>query len=423
MPSNKKDLLSSIDQNLDAYVKFLQQFIQTPSPNPPGDTRNAADVVIDFLKSQGIDSRVIAPKAEKPNVVSEFTGGAGDGPRVILNGHIDHFPVGNAADWERDPYSGFNDGKAIHGVGGVDMKAGTAASIIAFALLHKRRESLKGSVVLTAVSDEETGGKWGTKYLLENFGETFKGDVVLNGEPGGLQSVRFGEKGTLRLTFTVRTEGANGAYTHLTRGANIVAAKLIERLLSIEKLTPDTLPEELKRHFDSPEARKAADEIMGTGASDILLKPTVNVGVIQGGAKVNTIPVLCRFEADIRLPIGMLAEHVLSHIDTILEDFPEAEVEKQDAASNPANYCTKDHPLLDAVVANAAEVTGRRPVPLIGLGGTDCKFWRYAGVPAFVFGPSPKGMGANGEAVEIEEFRATVKTHAAAVWDYLGGCS
>ena len=33
---------------------------------------------------------------------------------------------------------------------------------------------------LTAVSDEETGGKWGARYLLENHAEECLGDAVLN---------------------------------------------------------------------------------------------------------------------------------------------------------------------------------------------------------------------------------------------------
>lgn len=47
------------------------------------------------------------------------------------------------------------------------MKAGTAASIIAYTILQSRTESLNGSVGLMAVLDEETGGKRGTRYFLE----------------------------------------------------------------------------------------------------------------------------------------------------------------------------------------------------------------------------------------------------------------
>ena len=47
------------------------------------------------------------------------------------------------------------------------MKAGTAASIIAYTYLFQYRSHLKGSLGLCAVSDEETGGKFGARFLLE----------------------------------------------------------------------------------------------------------------------------------------------------------------------------------------------------------------------------------------------------------------
>ncbi|KAF2795676.1 putative peptidase [Melanomma pulvis-pyrius CBS 109.77] len=419
--ATRQELLLEIEQNRDEYIIFLQTLIRAASPNPPGDTKEAAQVIVDYLTGHEIISKIIAPLPHAPNVVADFECGQGSGDRVILNGHIDTYPVENPDEWERGPYSGFNDGKKIHGRGGVDMKAGTAASVIAFVLLKKRAEQMKGSVALTAVSDEETGGKWGTRYLLEHCGDPspWTGDCVLNGEPGGLSSIRFGEKGTLRITFTIKTRGGNGAYTKLIGcGANIVASQLITKLLDIENMVP-RLPEELKKHFESDKARQVADDIMGPGAADTLMQPTVNIGMIRGGVKVNTIPEQCVFEADIRLPIGLDGKSVLDRIDEVLKDIPEASYEIHEAASNPANYCTADHPFSKIVANCAEEVTGTQPVMLTGLGGTDCKFYRYTGIPTYVYGPSPKGMGGQGEAVLIEEFVAVLKTHTLAVFDYL----
>ncbi|KAF2731040.1 acetylornithine deacetylase/succinyldiaminopimelate desuccinylase-like deacylase [Polyplosphaeria fusca] len=421
MLSIAQELLSEIDRHRAHYVTFLQDFIRAASPNPPGDTTAAAKVIKDFLLSENVKPDIVEPLAHAPNIVADFDGGQGPGPRVVLNGHIDTFPVEKPEEWDKGPFSGHNDGESIHGRGGVDMKAGTAALVIAFTLLMKRASMMTGSVALTAVSDEETGGKWGTRYLLEHSGtpSRWAGDVVLNGEPGGLQSIRFGEKGTLRMTFVVKTPGANGAYKHVSRGANIIASKLIIKLLEIEHLRPE-LPDELRRYLGSEDVRKVADDIMGSGAADILLQPTVNIGTMHGGVKVNVIPEQCVFEADIRLPIGMAARVVLDRIDEILKDVPEASYEVQTAASNPANYCTYDHLLAKSITKWAEQVTGQRPVQLAGLGGTDCKFYRYAGIPAYVYGPSPQGMGAQGEKVSIDEFISLIKVHTLAVWDYLG---
>ena len=96
------------------------------------------------------------------------------------------------------------------------MKCGTTASIFTFLYLHELREELQGRLTLSAVSDEETFGPWGARYLSEHHPEVF-GDCCLNGEPSSPWTLRFGEKGPLWLEFTVRTRGAHGAYTHLSK--------------------------------------------------------------------------------------------------------------------------------------------------------------------------------------------------------------
>ena len=78
------------------------------------------------------------------------------GRHLVLNGHIDVFPVADATarDWSRDPWGGqIVDGK-IYGRGVADMKAGTTASIFTYAYLHSVKAGLKGRLTLTAVSDE-----------------------------------------------------------------------------------------------------------------------------------------------------------------------------------------------------------------------------------------------------------------------------
>ena len=108
------------------------------------------------------------------------------------------------------------DGK-IHGRGTVDMKCGTSASVLAFIALAQLKNHWRGKLTLTLVSDEETGGRWGSGYLLEHMPDEVLGDCVLSGEPSSLQTVRYGEKAILGLTFTVKTPGAHGAYPHLSK--------------------------------------------------------------------------------------------------------------------------------------------------------------------------------------------------------------
>ena len=202
---------------------------------------------------------------------------------MVLNGHIDVFPVGEDPDaegWSTDPWGGeIRDGK-LYGRGACDMKAGTSASIWTYALLHRIKDKLKGKLTLTCVSDEETFGPWGARYLMEHHPEVH-GDCCLNGEPSSPYSIRFGEKGPIWLNFTIRTPGAHGAYTHGSASATRIAARLIGALEALEDMAFD-YPDNVRTAL--VEGQEAADIAMGAGASEILPKVTLNIGTIKGEA-------------------------------------------------------------------------------------------------------------------------------------------
>ncbi|WP_157089373.1 M20/M25/M40 family metallo-hydrolase, partial [Oceanibaculum pacificum] len=180
MSDNRRQLLDWIEQDRDQLVAFFSGFLKAKSPNPPGDTRLAAAHIQAFLDKAGLPYRIEAPQETMPNIVGSFVGAA-PGRHLVLNGHIDVFPEQEPVPGDRDQWSGdVEDGK-VYGRGAADMKCGTSASIFTYAYLHRLKDELKGTLTLTAVSDEETGGRWGTRYLMENFPDEVKGDCCLNG--------------------------------------------------------------------------------------------------------------------------------------------------------------------------------------------------------------------------------------------------
>jgi succinyl-diaminopimelate desuccinylase len=413
----RRQLLAWVDADRDKLVGFLSGFLAKPSPNPPGDTRDATAFISDFLNAEGIEHQIVAPQPAMPNIVAAVEG-RGPGRHLVLNGHIDVFPVGEDEVWTEPPWSGAVSDGWVWGRGAVDMKCGTSASILAFAYLARLRDRWPGRLVLTAVSDEETGGRWGTRYLLENHGDECLGDCVLNGEPSGLASVRFAEKGTLRLTFTIQTPGAHGAYPHMSANANRIAGRLMADLDTLTEL-PVAMPANVARYLARDDVRQCIDSVMGAGAADVVGRVTVNIGVVRGGLKVNMLPGDCRMEVDIRLPFGIDRAAVMETIDGILAAYPEVTLEVQENASNPASASDPDHEMLGIVQRVAAEVGDQRPLPVAGLGATDCKFFRYHDVPSFVYGPPPATMSRPDERVAIEDFLHVLRTHALAAYDYL----
>ena len=98
-------LLRWVDEDREKILDFLRRFIRAKRPNPPGDTRDAADYVCSFLDLESISYQIVAPQSEMPNIVSAFDGSV-PGRHLVLNGHIDVFPVGDASKWNHDPWGG-----------------------------------------------------------------------------------------------------------------------------------------------------------------------------------------------------------------------------------------------------------------------------------------------------------------------------
>ena len=413
MDETRRQLLAWIDADRDRLVTFLSQFVQAKSPNPPGDTREAAAHITAFLDDLDLPYRVIDPKPEFPNIVASFEGAA-PGKHLVLNGHIDCFPVGEHETWTHGgPWSGAVVDDKIWGRGVADMKCGTTASVFTFAYLYRLRDQLNGKLTLTAVSDEETFGPWGARYLMEHHPEVH-GDCCLNGEPSSPLSIRFGEKGPLWLRFTVRTAGAHGAYTHASESASKIGAKLVvdlERLSDLDTPAPGNVGDVLAK------AAETIDRAQGSGAAAALQRITVNIGMLQAGLKVNVIPSVCHIEADLRLPVGVDKADVLAAVDDIVSAYPQVTYEEMNYSA--PNWCDPEHEMVGIIQANASALGRPEPQPICSLGGTDARLWRSIGVPAYVYGPFPTGMGTGDEHVPIEDFFHIVRTHVLSAYDYL----
>lgn len=415
MNDPRKQILDWIEADKEKLQRVLSSFVRAKSPNPPGDTREAVDVLGGVLAEEGLPFELITPQEGKPNLVSEISS-TRSGRHLLMNGHVDVFPVDNLDAWEEEPWSGrIADGR-IYGRGASDMKAGTTALLFAYIYLSRLTESFSGRLTYTAVSDEETGGTWGSKYLLEEYGERFRCDAVLNAEPGGVGTVRFGEKGILQFKIKVRTRGAHGPYPNLSKSANRIACQIVERLdalCDLECKLPDTITQRL----ESEEVRALIERIMGEGTADLMSQVTVNIGVMRGGAKVNMIASECDLEVDLRMPIGVTSERVLAKIDEILADFPEATA--YDHMITDPSFCDPEHELAQLIGKNVTAIGLPEPQPIVSIGGSDCRFWRHAGIPAFIYGPNSKNISAPNESVGIEDFVNVVRVHALTALDYL----
>lgn len=416
MSALEAQLLDRLNKSEEQSVAFLQSLLRAPSPNPPGDTRPAAQVVMKALKDAGFDPTVIAPQPDMPNIVARF-----DAPRpgrhLVLNGHMDVFPAADH-EWSNSPWSGAIEGGRIYGRGACDMKGGLASLTLAFLHLHALRAELRGRLTYTAVSDEETFGPWGARYLFEHHRDLVMGDCLLSGEPSSPQCVRFGEKSPYWMVATVRTKGAHGAYTHASGSATKIAGRIVRGLEELKKL-PTRAPDNLLAMFRDPAIAAQVDEGCGAGHAAAIPEITLSLGRVEGGLKMNMVPSECRIEVDLRLPVGLTKEEVRPHVKRVMARFPEAEWEEVSSSEQAPNW-SDPYGEMFQILSRAVQNQGRKaPVPVITLGATDTRLWRFAGVPAYVYGMTPKTMAAADENIEIDEFLHVLRVHTLAAARYL----
>jgi succinyl-diaminopimelate desuccinylase len=393
MPSSaalRDQLRADLDGRQDEFVELCAQLLRRPSENPPGDTTAVCADIAAYLRERSIAHEVVtAPEQPTlPNVVASFEGEAGPGPHLVLNGHMDVFPAGDRARWSVDPFGGVvRDGK-LYGRGAIDMKAGVAALVIAFTTLHALRAQLRGRLTLTLVSDEETFGPWGARYLLER-DPNLCGDALLSAEQSGPSTVYYAEKGLAWLELIVETPGGHGGSANQLPNAIREAARIIADL----------------------------DALRDVADTDDSKAVVVNIGAIQGGDKVNMIASQCRVEVDLRCPLGMQLDDLLARFGAIVARYPAARWGVMN--SSPPNACDPRARIFTLLQDNAAALTGVRPTPAISLGGTDARLWRMRGVPALAYGPTAHNIGAPDEHVDVEELAQVVKTHTLTAWDFL----
>lgn len=402
---HEQRLMELLEKEGERVIGLCQDLVRIPSEDPPGDTRDIACFIFDCFRNENVECEIVDPHPEKPNVVARVKGEK-PGRKVVFNGHMDTFPVGDKKRWSYDPFGGnLVDGR-IYGRGSSDMKGGLAASILSLILLNRLRDELPGTVSITCVSDEEVFGPWGSQYLLKEH-EDLRGDALINGEPSSLENIRIGEKGQYWFRFSSQAEGGHGAYAGLRSSAVRDIMKLLGEL--------ERFPEDLSRVPDSiveimREGQECYDRLLCPGATKAALEASMNIGTIRGGLSVNMIAEECTAEVDFRLPPGVKGSLLRDWVREVVKDNPSCTAEEFN--SYDAFLTEPSHELVRIARSTAEEILGRTIYTSFSLGGTEARLWREWGVPAVTYGPNHHNMGSADEYVVAEELLSVVKVQA-----------
>jgi succinyl-diaminopimelate desuccinylase len=411
--ASRKRLLDRVVASADDVIALAQSLIRVPSENPDGDTRKIADFALGILRAiDGTEVDLVVGREPFVNVIARVKG-AGPGRRVVLNGHLDTFPVGDRSLWTVDPLGGAVIDGRLYGRGAADMKAGIAASMSAFRLLADMRHAWAGELVLTLAADEETMGRWGSAYLLEAVPHA-TGDALICGDAGSPKVIRFGEKGMLWLELTAKGRSSHGAHVHLGRNALDLLVRATQQVQSLAKLPVDT-PAQVAQAI--ARARSVSEPLAGAGETDVLTAITVNLGYLQGGTSLNLVPAQAKAALDIRLPVGTSVDAMMQRINEMLA--PLEGVEARVLVRHEPTYSDPEGGLFKLLVKNGTEAIGTAPVVNMRVGASDTRIFRSHGIPSAVYGCTPHNMGGPNEYATVDDVQTVFRVHALTAFDFL----
>jgi succinyl-diaminopimelate desuccinylase len=405
-------LLRQVKTDEAAIVGVCRDLVRIPSENPPGDTTEVFGYVRTLLDKWGLPVTLHEPAPGRQNLIAAWDTGR-PGKHLVLNGHLDVFPAGPRALWDRDPFSGDVEGGRLHGRGVTDMKAGCTALLFTLAYVRQFEASLGGKVTLTLVCDEENFAEHGARALVLRYPEVLQADALLNGEPGTPDIIRIGDKGLVWAEVTFRTPGGHGAFPHVSESAITRAMRFLEAIKPIERWK-SPVPAPLARHVTR--IQKVTDRGLGKGATAVARRYVVHFGTIRGGIKVNMIASECTAEVDVRIPMGGRVAPVVAALKKAAR---QCGGRLTVVNTIEPNWTSSDASIARIVKGVVEGLGGPATVFGFGIGCNDARLWRYAGVPAVIYGPTPHNMGRANEYVEVRELLRATTVHAVTALRFL----
>lgn len=326
--------------------------------------------------------------------------GEGRGASLVLNGHVDVVPAGEASRWTVPPFRAtVRDGR-VYGRGSADMKGGLCCAMAAVEALRRAGVRLRGSVGVQSVVGEEDGGL-GTLASIER-GHTADGAIVL--EPTELV-IAPAQAGALSFRVTIPGRAAHGAL----------------RAEGVDPLERFALVFGALRDLE----RERNERLRHPLFADQQLPFAICIGRVHAGVWASTVAEALVLEGRFGVGIGEDCEVARQELeaavaaaaarDPWLRDHP-PRVEWWGARFEPADI-PADHPLVETLSAAAEAATGE-PARVRGMPyGADMHLLVHqGGVPTVIFGPGDvRTAHAPDEFVPIADLLAATRTLALAI--------
>jgi acetylornithine deacetylase/succinyl-diaminopimelate desuccinylase-like protein len=386
----------------DETAEVLAKLIRFKTVNPPGNERECLQWLAGYLTDAGLECELDGAEPQRPNLVAKYEGGE-DGPVLGYLSHVDTV-LADSEDWTADPWGGVVRDGFLSGRGTIDLKNLPAAVAVAAAHLARSGARFKGTLKVIAVSDEETGGELGAKWITENRPDLSRVDFLLNEGAGAvmpygdrrLYGVCVAEKGTFRFNVDTTGTAAHASVPGLAENALLKLAPVITRLganrprYDLMEAT-SALVAALREDPENPKAaleRVAAVEPRLAPLLDASMRVTFAPTIVSAGSKINVIPARAQVRVDCRVPPEMGTDVALKRAREVLQDdsLPITFTEEVTGNRSPV-----ESRLMDAIGDWLSEHDpGAEAVPTVLPAFTDCRWFRSAFPDCVAYGFFPQ---------------------------------
>jgi acetylornithine deacetylase len=382
-----------------------------------GDEQRLADLMVSLYEGMHLQVQRQQVEDNRANALGTWAG-AGGGPSLMFNGHMDTSYSGREP-WLRkvpgfQPQAFERDGR-LYGLGISNMKGALACYVEAVRALQDAGVRLRGDVMIAAVSGEiektqygdATGAQYrgyaaGTRYLVSHGGVA---DMCLLGEPTEGKVV-LGHFGALWLRIRVHGNFIHTAFSEGKRDQNSIL-RAHEVLEAVQEWIPTW--------EDDP-----ANSYRGA-------KAIVNVGAIEGGFgwRVSRTPHHTDLFLDIRVPptkeMGVARREVLEWVRSLAQRFPDYGIEGEVYVTAPGAEIDEAHELVGAIDTAHEHVFGAKPGRDVTRWFSDASALTRYGIPTVNYGTSTGLMDVElGENLEIDGLVRTAEVYARVAMEVCG---
>jgi succinyl-diaminopimelate desuccinylase len=384
MAPDAAELARHLDR--DRCIDRLVRLVTTRSENPPGVEKEIADLTAGMCEELGLEVALYEGEPDRPSVVARWE--SSSGPTLGYCSHIDTVPIGDGDLWSRDPLGASIEGRTLHGRGACDAKGPVASALEAVAILRDADVELDGTLELELVADEETMGFKGTGYLVDE--KIISPDIAIVGEPTSLRIVR-AQRGAAWMRVSTKGVATHGSAPE--RGVSAIR-HMTEIVRRLEEALPDV-------------------------SHPVLGGPSIGVGTIHGGVKVNIVPASCTIEIDRRSVPGETKESVIESVEAAVdlarEVFPDIDAKVEIMFYADPFEVSESARVVQEVAAAVGDATGGA-AELIGFrGASDARFIADAGADVVLCGPGDIALAHTArESVDLDEITTGAVAYAAA---------